>query len=467
MITPAAVLAEIWQLAGLPPAALDQVRLTGAEPVLPSSFRVGAAAQGTIAAAGLAAAELWRRRGGRAQAVGVDMRHAAIEFLSEHVFKLDGGPPPRIFDKIWGTYRCGDGRWVRLHTNFPHHREAVLALLACDYERAAVAAALQGWQAPAFEAAVVERGGVVSMMRTTEEWQAHPHCQALDRLPLLGFEEIGAAPAEPLAPAARPLGGVRVLDLTRVIAGPVCGRTLAAHGADVLRITGPHLTDNAALVMDGGRGKLSAHLDLRQEAERARLGRLVGEADVFVQGYRPGAIAQWGFAPEDLAKLRPGIVCVSLSAFGHAGPWSGRRGFDSIVQTASGINHAEAEAAGVDGPKPLPCQALDHASGYLMALGAMAGLMRRGERGGSWHVRVALARTGRWLQGLGRLEHGFDCPGIDEQDLSDLLYDTDSGFGRLSVMRHAARLSETPVHWARPAVPMGAHAAEWPERAAA
>lgn len=467
MTEAAAVLAGIWELAGLEASALERVRLSGSEPVLPSSFRVGSAAQATVAAAGLAAAELWRRRGGRPQTVAVEMRHAAIEFLSEHLFKLDGGPPPKIFDEIWGTYRCGDGRWVRLHTNFPHHREAVLALLECEHTRAAVAAALQRWDAAAFEEAAVARGGVVAMMRSPEEWRAHPHCQALDRLPLITFEEIGEASPEPLQPAARPLAGVRVLDLTRVIAGPVSGRTLAAHGAEVLRITGPHLTDNAALVMDGSRGKRSAEIDLREESGRARLAELVREADVFIQGYRPGAIAQWGFSPEAAARLRPGLVYVSLSAFGHEGPWAERRGFDSIVQTASGINHAEAEAAGVDGPKPLPCQALDHASGYLMAVGAMAGLMRRAERGGSWHVRVALARTGRWLQGLGRVENGFDCPGAAEQDLSPYFYETDSGFGRLSVVRHAAELSETPARWERPAMPPGSHPPEWPARAAA
>jgi crotonobetainyl-CoA:carnitine CoA-transferase CaiB-like acyl-CoA transferase len=461
-MTPHDILAEIWALAGLPPEPLGQVRLSGAEPALASSFRVGAVAQASIAAAGLAAAELWRRRGGEAQEVAVEMRHAAMEFLSEHLFTVDGGPPPGIFDKIWGLYPCGDGRWVRLHTNFPHHREGVLGLLKCEHSREAVAEALKGWKAAEFEAAAAEVGAVVSMMRSPEEWQAHPHCQALDKLPLLSFEKLGEAPPRPLPAADRPLAGVRVLDLTRIIAGPVAGRTLAAHGADVLRVTGPHLPFNPALIIDAGRGKLSAHIDLRQESGRETLRRLLENADVFTQGYRPGAVAQWGFAPEQAAELRPGIVYVSLSAWGHVGPWAGKRGFDSIVQTASGINFAEGRAAGVEGPKPLPCQALDHGSGYLMAFGAMAGLLRRAEEGGSWHVRVALARTGRWLQGLGRLENGFDAEPASREAIADYLEEADSGFGRLSVIRHAAQLSKTPARWARPAMPLGSHPPEWP-----
>ena len=461
-MTPHDILAEIWALAGLPAEPLRQVRLSGAEPALPSSFRVGAAAQATIAAAALAAAELWRRRGGAAQEVAVAMRHAAVEFCSEHVFTVDGGPPPGIFDKIWGLYPCGDGGWVRLHTNFEHHRQGVLELLRCAYSREAVAAALLGWKAADFEAAAAEVGAVVSMMRRPEEWQAHPQAQALDRLPLISFEKIGEAPPRPLPPAERPLGGVRVLDLTRIIAGPVAGRTLAAHGADVLRVTGPHLPFNPALVIDAGRGKLSAHIDLRDEAGRETLKGLLASADVFTQGYRPGAIARWGFAPEQAAAIRPGIVYVSLSAFGHQGPWAHKRGFDSIVQTASGINFAEGQAAGVDGPKPLPCQALDHGSGYLMAFGAIAGLLRRAEVGGSWHVRVALARTGRWLQGLGRVKNGFEAPDATRENIADYLEEADSGFGRLSVVRHAAELSQTPARWDRPSTPLGSHPPAWP-----
>ncbi len=447
----------------LPLAGLNDLELTGQDPVLPSSFKIGAVAQAAIAASALAAAEVWYQRSGQRQRIKVDMRHAAIEFRSDRYIRIDGGPPPELWDKIAGTYQTGDGRWVRLHTNFPHHRDGILDLLGAAYERDAVAAALGEWTGQDFEDAVAERGLVATMMRTPGEWDAHPQAQALDQQPLIGIERLGDAPPRPLAAAARPLAGVRILDLTRIIAGPVCGRTLAAHGADVMRVTAPHLPSVAALVTDAGRGKLSTHLDFAAEDNRDSLRKLIAEADIFVQGYRPGGIDRWGFSPEEVAKIRPGIIYVSLSAYGHVGPWSQRRGYDSLIQTASGINHAEAEACGQDGPKALPCQALDHASGYFMAAAAMAALARRAEQGGSWHIRVSLARTGRWIQSLGQIGNGFDIADPSLDDIHDLVEDSASGFGQLTAVRHAAQLAGTPTHWARPSMPLGSHPPVWPD----
>lgn len=454
------VLQNLLQGVGLPPALAGAVALTGRDPVLPSSFAVGTAAQSSIAAVATAAADLWALRGGRRQDIAVDMEHAALEFRSESYFSTDGNPPGRVWDPIAGTYRCGDGRWVRIHTNFAHHRDGVLALLDCANDRESVQAALEHWGAADFEEAAAARGLVATMMRTPEEWLATPQGAALADQPLVEVERIGDALAQPLGAAARPLGGLKVLDLTRIVAGPVGCKALAAHGAQVMRIASPKLPFIPAAVKDYGRGKLSAFADLETRDGRAALTELAKRADVFVQAYRPGAIAAHGFGPEDLAALRPGIVYVSLCAYGYAGPWAGRRGFDSLVQTASGINHAEAAAAGSTQPKALPCQALDHASGYLMALGAIAGLKRRAEEGGSWHVRVSLGRTGRWLQSLGRVTGGLDCP--DPAPGDDLFEESESGFGRLRAIRHAAQLSETPAHWERPSVPLGSHPPRWP-----
>jgi hypothetical protein len=323
------------------------------------------------------------------------------------------------------------------------------------------------WQAEPFETAAAEAGLVATMMRSPAEWAAHPQARAVARLPLFEITKIGEAPARPLPgfpeeEERRPLSGIRVIDLTRVIAGPVCGRVLAAHGADVMRITAPHLPGLPELDIDTGRGKLSASVDLRATDDRGWLRALVHEAHVFVQGYRPGALAARGFSPEALAELRPGIVAVSLSAYSHEGPWASRRGFDSLVQNATGINVAEAEAAGTAAPKELPAQALDHASGYLMAFGAMMALMRKAREGGSWHVRVSLAQTGHWLRGIGRVADGFACPEPTGGEIKALADEMDTPFGRLGFIRHAARLSETPARWSRPPVKLGTHAPVWP-----
>lgn len=451
----------LWSLAGGDAGALERVDLSGVDPSLPSSFRIGTAAQVSIAAAGLASAEIFRLRSGRAQRVSVEARAAAIEFRSERYLRVDGRAPATLWDPIAGLYPTGDGRLVRLHTNFAHHRAAVVRLLACDDTREAVQAALEGWKAEDFETAANDAGCVVAMMRSPEEWNAHPQARALETLPIFEIERIGDAEARPLEPGARPLSGMRVLDLTRIVAGPVCGRTLAAHGADVLRIASPSLPSIEWLVIDTGRGKRSAHVDLAMAGGRATLARLLETADIFVQGYRPDAIARHGFSPADVARIRPGIVYVSLSAYSHAGPWCRRRGFDSLVQTATGFNHAEGQAAGLAGPKELPAQALDHGSGQLMAFAAIMARARQAREGGSWHVRVSLAQTGRWIRSLGRVAGGFGAPDPTLDDVADRLEESESAFGRLRAVRHAAELSETPAEFSRPAARLGSHQPQW------
>jgi crotonobetainyl-CoA:carnitine CoA-transferase CaiB-like acyl-CoA transferase len=459
----AKTLQDLWASVGGDAAALEKVRLTGEGPGLPSSFQVGALAQASIAASGLAAAELWRARGGASQAVTVDLRHACAENRSERLLQVDGKATPNLWDPIAGVYPTADG-FVRLHTNFAHHRQAVLDVLNCTSDRAAVGAALLKWSSEEFESAATVKGCVVAMMRTLAQWAAHPHAAALATLPLVEITRIGDASPRPLPAARAPDGGalasLRVLDLTRVIAGPVSGRTLAAHGADVLLITGPHLPAIEVLMMDTGRGKLTAQLDLRVPAEKDKFTALLADADIIQQGYRPSSLADLGFGPEAAARIRPGIVYVSLSAYGRKGPWAGKRGFDSLVQCATGLNHAEAQAAGQTHPKELPCQILDHATGYLMAFGAMMARARQAREGGSWHVQVSLARTGLWLSQHGRID-GLSAPDPKAADLADLLEETASGFGHLTAVRHSAALSLTPARWRRPAAPLGTHAPVW------
>jgi crotonobetainyl-CoA:carnitine CoA-transferase CaiB-like acyl-CoA transferase len=464
MESPREILSNLWALAGGEPSALDTVTLTGEEPQLPSSFRVAAAAQASIAATGLAAAQIWKLRSGQSQEVAVDMRHAVVECRSERYLRVDGKPPPPAWDAIAGIYRARDQRFVRLHTNFRHHRDAVCKVLACKPEREEVQAALMQWDGEAFETAAYAGGCVVAMMRSHEEWSASPHAQALAALPPVSIEKIGEAPPRPWPAGQRPLAGLRVLDLSRVIAGPVAGRTLAVHGADVLLISGPDLPAIPWLTIDNGRGKLSSFVELKSEAGRQVLRDLLASADIFSQGYRPQAIAALGFSPQDAAHISPGIVYVSLSAYGHAGPWAARRGFDSLVQTSTGFNHAEGQAAGLEGPKELPAQMLDHATGYLMAFGAMMARARQSREGGSWHVRVSLAQTGRWLWNLGRVADGFKTEDLKGETVKPFVEEISSGFGPLRSVRHSAQLSKTPAFWARPAMPLGSHPPHWPER---
>jgi len=467
--TAAQALASLWHGAALTAAALDFVDLPGADPVLPSSFAVGAAAQASLAAAALAAAQVGHRRNGLRQRVRVDALHAALD--SAAWFRIDGKALP-AWDKLSGLYRCGaaagEPGWVRIHTNFTHHRDAALRLLGlapgAETSRDAVLEALQGWRAEDFETAAAAAGGVAAAVRSFAQWDAHPQALALAGQAPISTQRIGdaAAPALPWPPLRaeqRPLHGLRVLDLTRILAGPVAGRTLAAYGAEVMLVNSPTLP-NIDAIADTSRGKLSAQIDLKTDAGRATLRELIAGADVFLHGYRPGALAALGFGPPALASLKPGIVVLSLAAHGFGGPWAGRRGFDSLVQTASGFNVAEAAAAGADAPRALPIQILDYAAGYLLAFGASTALLRQRVEGGSWEVRVSLAGVGHWLRVLGRVATSFDRATPSFEPFAE---DSDSGFGRLRALRHAAVFSHTPAGWTRPSMPPGSHPPRWPE----
>jgi hypothetical protein len=471
----------LWQQAALPSDALQRVSLTGQDPVLPSSFAVGAAAQASIAAAALAATQVGLLRGMPAHTVSVDMQHAALECLTH--FAIDGRVPD-IWDKYSGAYRAQDG-WVRIHANFAHHRDGALALLGLKAgdgtSKADVEQALQAWRAQDFEQAAARQGLVVAALRTHAQWQAHPQAAAVAGQPLFAIEYIAApaifhwasgqlasqkkrwsVPQQPAgAKAVSPLQGLRVLDLTRILAGPICGRALAAYGADVLLINAPHLP-NIEAIADTSRGKRSALLDLRSAEGKAVLRHLIADADIFVQGYRPGALQALGFGPEDVAAMNPHIVYVSLSAYGDQGPWAQRRGFDSLVQTATGFNADESAAAGLDlatdAPRALPMQILDHATGYLMAFAALAALVQQKEQGGAHHVRLSLARTGQWLRSLGRVENALS---IAKPSVQPYLYTEPSGFGQLTGLTHSARLSGSELKWTLPSVPPGTHPPEW------
>ena len=439
----------------------------GIDPILPTPFRIGESAAASLGAVGLAVSDLWELRTGRRQDIAVDARQATASLRSSRYMTLNGAPAAGERPSVMGVYPAQSGRWSYLHCNFPNHREAALGVLGVAEDREAVRRAVAQWDALELEEAIIAAKGAGGMVRSMAEWAQHPQSAAVASLPLLEIDRIGDSPPQPLPDGPRPLSEVRVLDLTRVLAGPTCARTLAEHGADVLKIAARHLPSSGSQELDTGHGKRSAYLDLREPADVDTLKGLVSEADVFSQGYRPGALASRGLAPADLARLRPGIVYVSLSAFGRVGPWAERRGFDTVVQTVSGLTHRQGEVfpGAEPGPQFYPVSAIDYLTGYLMAYGALTALGRRAREGGSWLVRISLARIGKWLVDLGQ---------VPEKDLGDVPADFTSEeinrwrissevtAGSLQHLGPTLQLSETQPYWARPTAPLGSHDPVWP-----
>ncbi len=463
-------LRTILPVAGWPEERARAVEITGgADPVLPTPFRIGDTSAAALAAIGLAASDLWELRTGRRQEVAVDLRQATASLRSGHYLKMENTDVSRERNPVMGMYPAKNGRWSYVHANFPNHRAAALSVLGCAEDKGEVTKAVAKWDALELEEAIIAAKGAGGMVRSMAEWAKHPQGMAIASLPLLEIVKIGDAPVEKLPQGERPLSGVRVLDLTRVLAGPTCARTLAEHGADVLKITAPHLPNIGYQEFDTGHGKLSAHLDLRQPKDLAILRDLVRETDVFSQGYRPGTLGMRGLSPEELAALRPGLVYVSLCAFSHIGPWASRRGFDTVVQNVSGITTRQGEVfpGAQPGPQFYPVSAIDYLTGYLMAFGAMVALARRAREGGSWLVRISLAQTGRWLVDRGEVPEGelADVPKeFTPAELARWSTTSDTPVGRLAHLKPVVQMSETSPFWARPSVPLGHNEPAWPAR---
>ncbi|MEU5853633.1 CoA transferase [Saccharopolyspora shandongensis] len=357
--------------------------------------------------------------------------HVAAAMRSEAHLRLDGEPPLDGFAPMSRFWRTADG-WVRTHGNYPWHREALVRALGTPDDVAAVASVIGELPAREVESRVVEAGGIAAAVRTPQEWLAEPPGRAVAAQPLVGTDRIGDA-----TPRSRG-DRLRVLDLTRVIAGPVCTRFLAALGADVLRIDPPHRPERPGSY-DTLLDKRTALLDAGTPEGLALLHELLAGADVLVHGYRPGALRRFGLGAEDLAERHPGLVVVSLSAWGTAGPWGERRGFDSIVQAASGIATVESTS---DGPGALPCQLLDHGTGYLCAAAVLDGLRRQSEAGGTWLRELSLARTAHWLLGRPRAERP-PVPADAEPWLTEL----DSPDGRITAVAPPGRIDGKPLAW--------------------
>ncbi|WP_263140718.1 CoA transferase [Pseudomonas sp. RIT-PI-AD] len=438
----------------LPPLPDGALRIDG-EGALPSAFAVTELATASLAAAGSAVSSLLRGRTGEPAEVRVDRRLASFWFAGS--IRPRGWSVPPAWDPLAGDYATRDG-WIRLHTNAPHHRASAERVLGRCADAEALAARVAGWTKGDLERAIVEAGGCAAEMRSWQAWKTYPQGRAVNAEPLV-WRESG----EPAAGKAwtgsreRPLAGIRVLDLTRVLAGPVASRFLAGLGAEVLRIDPPGW-DEAALVPEVTLGKRCARLDLHDRHDRATFERLLADADVMLHGYRADALERLGYGAAQRRALAPTLVDVSLNAYGWSGPWRNRRGFDSLVQMSCGVAEAGMRWRQAERPLPLPVQALDHATGYLMAAAAIRALSEAFERGCGGSARLSLARTARLLVERGAGE-SLPLRAEDADDREPALEASD--WGPAQRLRAPLHIAGLPLRWSLPARRLGSAAPAW------
>lgn len=422
---------------------------------LPSAFAVTDLACASIAAAGQAVSELLHQQTGQLTTIEVDRRLASFWFSSS--LRPIGWQVPPLWDPIAGDYPTCDG-WIRLHTNAPHHRAAAERVLGACADRSAMAAKVAQWTSTELEQAVVDAKGCAAEMRSWAQWQQHPQGMAVNAEPLVHLICDQAEHAKPWqGSVAQPLAGIKVLDLTRVLAGPAASRFLAGLGAEVLRID-PPTWNEPGVVPEMTLGKRCARLDLQVAADRAVFESLLKDADILLHGYRADALEHLGFGAERRRQLAPGLIDVCLNAYGWSGPWQNRRGFDSLVQMSSGIAEAGQRWQQADKPTPLPVQALDHATGYLLAASALKLLTERLRSGRGGSARLSLARTAKLL-----IESG---PGTSEVLRAEDKQDQDSSleqtpWGPAHRLQVPVKIGGTPIQWALPAADLGSHRPEW------
>jgi crotonobetainyl-CoA:carnitine CoA-transferase CaiB-like acyl-CoA transferase len=439
-----------------------EVHFEGDDPVVVSPHRVGAATATALAAQGVAASALWRMRGGQPQTIRIKLSDA-VDALDTGHFLLQNGHKPNTgltSGPSTGMYKTADGRWVLPVAPRAKLRDGLIDFFACGHNAPAISAVIAKWNAQDLEDALAEKGLVCCIVRSPEEWRAHPHGQWLAAKPVVQITRIGDSAPEPLSPSPTPLGGIHVLEAAHIIAGPTSGRSMAEHGAEVLRISSINQPDDVAMIMDTGFGVRNAYLDLTAEADQRRMEELVREADVFVQSYRPGSMAKRGLDPARLAQIRPGIIYVSVSCYGDDGPWAGRPGFDNNGQAVAGISATEGS---LEQPVRIPTGLLaDCLTGYLAATGAMAALARRAREGGSYHVRLSLTRSCMWVQEFGLMSPDVfkNAPPRPAPNLARV----DSVFGELEHLRPPLRMSLTPPQWRFPPTPQGSSKPAWQPR---
>ncbi len=440
------------------------VTIAGEDPIVPSPHRLGAASAAALAVQGAAIAAIWRRRSGRGQNVTVDLRRAAVPGLRTIYAIAQNGQKLRPTARLDGPqfYRTRDGRSIYL-LRVPDYQRmlfGILDLLQCQNNPDSLAAAVSRWHSAELEDAIAERKLVGVVARSREEWLAHPQGKFLAGRPIISIEKIANSPPESFAPASRPLSGIRVLDVTHVLAGPAAARLLAEQGADILHIASLRHPDSAVMMMDTSLGKRSAYLDLDDAAGRERLAALARDCDIFVHSWRQGSLGRRGFGAEGVTALRPGAIYLSISAYGGGGPWATHGGYDPVGQVVSGLAMYEGTP---DQPRLAPTGTMnDYLTAYLAAAGALGALLRRARDGGSYRVDVSLTAASMFVMGLGLLPatpRPEDVFGLEP--LPTDLMETESGFGSVTHPAPITHYSETKPYWDKPCVYYGSGRPAW------
>ena len=458
---------EIMNIRGRGMPADGEVTITGSDPVFSARFKIGETTANILAGVGVAVTDIHQMKCGRRQKVAIDARRAAATCQSSRLMRqpVAGGgwelvpisPFMLHMRDITQPWRCKDGRWYLPHFNLPHLHDRVIGVLGCESDADAVAKAIAQWDSHDLEEAVAAARACGSIVRSNSEWLAHPHGKMLSTRPLVEITKIGDSAPMPFPSGGRPLSGIRVLDLTRILAGPVAARTLAENGADVLMVAAEHLPQVPEHVMDMSHGKRSCFLDFNKAADLATLKTLARHADVFSQGYRPGIMDKHGLSPEQLAAERPGIIYLSISCYGHGGPFSNRGGWEQISQSATGICLDN----GDERPKLLPASACDYTTGYNGAYGVLLALARRAREGGSYHVQVSLCRSGMYIYKQGHVDYPREDMGLSEAELDAIMIESNGGHGPLKHLGPVLSMSETKPYWDKPSPLLGSNRAEW------
>ena len=448
----------------------SELQISGMDPVMDSPFKLGEVAAAVHASVGVAVNDIWELKTGRRQKVQISVRSAAASLKSNKFIEIKhrNGEYRKLVDadhefnrKLNGIYRARDGRWVLPHFGLNHLRDRMLGLLGAYPDQSSISKAVLKWDAIDLENAIAQHGLCGGMVRSNFEWLAESHGKILLKKPVVEIIKIGSSEPEPIPIGNRPLSGIKVLDLTRILAGPIAARTLAEHGADVLMVTAKNLPQVYAYVADTSHGKRSCFINIKKNGGSKQLRDLVQRADVFSQGYRPGAMDKLGFGPKDLSQIRPGLIYLSINCYGFDGPFSDRGGWEQVAQIMTGLTTEEAVSTQNKPPRLLPAAANDYITGYLGAYGALLALARRAKEGGSYHVRVSLCQTAMMLYRNGKTKSGMVPAQLSVKEIEDLSTFSETHLGKLKHLAPVLDLSETPPYWELPAPKLGIHSGEW------